>query len=207
MASSSPAAVGSFPSFVSTNAPSIPCSPAHPELERLDRVQMRRREWSGRIDLARALHVDLLALDEAAELRLEIRLLEPRRRQRRREVLADLRRIGRDRADLGAVRRVGRLRVVAGAALRPHREKHDERDREHHEPDEAQKRRQTVGRAELRPPRASTIAPPATAGTAAFARSRGLTGTRRRRELPRRLIDEVEVEDVVVVNAHGVLRR
>ena len=193
----SPAAVASCVSFVSRNVSSIPWMPETRRSSAWIGVRVRRRERPGRVDVARALDVELLLLEQAAELRLELRLREARRREQRREVGADLRGVLADGVDLAHVVAVGDLLLLGRAALHPHGEEDDHEDRERDERREAEQRRQRVRPAERCPRR-----PAAAAGRAASGRPWSRL-PRRRRELARLVVDEVEVEDVVVVHRHG----
>ncbi len=100
------------------------------------------------------------------------------------------------------VRVVRALLVALGAALGPDRDEHHEQDREGDQADEAQERSGSVRASELRPPWAT----PAASSVAATASRRGArrgVATRRRGGLPGRVFDEVEVEDVIVIDAHA----
>ena len=159
-----------------------------------------RGQRAGRVEVACALDVELLPLHEPAELRLELGLREAGRGEERREVGADLRGVVADLADVREVVAVGRLVVLGGAALHPDREEHDHEDRERDEPGEPQERRDPVRRAEPGPPWPAAAA---RAVAARWPRSRA----RRRRDLARLVVDEVEVQNVVVVHGHVGPRR
>ena len=158
-ASCSPAAAWSSVSFVARNVSSRPWSPYTRSCSASTACRVRRRQRSRRVEVARALDVELLALHEAAELRLELSLRQPGRREERREVGADLGRVVAHLADAREVVAVCRLVVRPGAALNPHREKHDDEDRERDEPGETEERRDPVRRPDLRSTRPSARRP------------------------------------------------
>ena len=96
-------------------------------------------------ELVRSLDLVLGRLHVAAELRVEVLQLQPRRRERRRKLLAELRGRVSDRADLGHVVRVALSLAVGRASLDPYGQEHDDQDRERDQPDEAEERRQVAG--------------------------------------------------------------
>src|SRR4029079_18708933 len=136
--------------------------------------------------------------DEAPELRLELRLREPRGGEQGREIGADLRGVAADLTGAREVVAVGRLVVGSGAALDPDREQDDDEDSERDEPRQTEQGRDPMGRRELRSARSATAS--ATARRAAAGGSSTRAG--RRRDLARLVVDEVEIEDVVVVHGH-----
>jgi hypothetical protein len=91
-----------------------------------------------RIELLRARDVERLLLDQAGQLRLELVLLQPRRRQQLGQISADLRGVLGDGPQLAHVVGVAVPLAVAGAALRPHDHEHDEQDGERDQADEAE---------------------------------------------------------------------
>ena len=113
-------------------------------------MSVGRRERAGRAQVARPLDVELLALDEAAELRLELGLREPRGGEEGRKIGADLGRVAADLTGAREVVTVGRLVIGPGAALDPHREQDDDEDRERDEPRQPEQGRDPVRRPDLR---------------------------------------------------------
>ncbi|TMK61588.1 MAG: serine/threonine protein kinase, partial [Actinobacteria bacterium] len=171
--------------------------PARPQLQRLDEMLVLDAQRPRRVDLLGLVGVLRLLLREPVQLGLEVRLLDPGRRERVVQLPADAGRSGRDRPD-GV--HVGRVRVVlarAAAALDHEDEDHDEEDREGDETDEAEQARR-LGRGPDLTPRSSR--PSGSAWAPAVSRStptlRGL--------LSLRLVEEVEL-DVGVALGHGAL--
>ena len=174
-----------------------PLHAADAQAERLDGMIGRRAQRPRHVDARRVVDVLLLPVDQPLQRRLELGLLEPRRRQELGQAGADLGRVGADRAELRHRVRVVVALLVARAALRPEHEQHDDENRERDEPDQPEDRRHAVRRLELGPPRAL--------------RHR-LRRRRRRAAAPRHagarrftgcvVVEEVEVEVVVVVRAH-----
>ncbi len=116
-----------------------------------------------------------------------------------REVGADLRPNPAPASPMsGHVVVVRRALAVTRAALAPEDEEHDDRDRGGDQPEEAQEWRDAVRRPVAgRPPGAAAPPPPSPRPRPPSARGAGW-----RRRLLGRVLDEVEVEDVVVVHAH-----
>ena len=142
-----------------------PAQPVGPVAERLDRARVRADHRARRVQILRPLHLGVGGLDVAAEPRVEILLVQTRRREQRAQLLAESRRRVPDRADVGEVRAVAIALRVGRAALDPDDEQDDDEDRERDEPDQAQERREVARRSE---PRAS--AAPATVAPAEAAR-------------------------------------
>ena len=95
-----PAAVASCVSFVSRKVSSIPWIPATRRSSARMAFSCAGVSGPGCVDVASALDVELLLLQQAAELRLELRLREARRGEERREVGADLGGVLADGVDL-----------------------------------------------------------------------------------------------------------
>ena len=162
--------------------------------ERLDGVVVAGRSGPGTSRALGALRVLLLTLDQAPQLGLELRLLEPRRRQELAEVGTDLGRVRPDRPELGHRIRVVVPLLVAGAPLAPDDEEHHDEDRKGDESDQTQDRRHPVRSPQLRPARAATSSSRRTSGAGAVG-GLGFAGCV--------VFEEVEVENVVVVRAHA----
>ncbi len=96
-ASFSPAVVAFFESslFVALNVSSSPCMPPTRSCSASTACWVASLTGPGTSSLDALVDVLLLLLDQAAEPRLEIRLLEPRCRQERGEIAADLGRVRR----------------------------------------------------------------------------------------------------------------
>ena len=78
-----PTSAASVASAVSWNASAEPREPVDAELEGIDRALVRVVQRSGRVEILRALHLGLRRLDVAAELRVEVLLLQADGRQGR----------------------------------------------------------------------------------------------------------------------------
>src|SRR5215212_8827964 len=116
-------------------------------------------ELPRRVETARLRDLLLLLRRVALDLRLELRLLDPRRGERRVELLADVGRPAGDAADVADVAVVFVVLAARGAAAREHDEQHDGQDQERDQAGEPQHRDQARGRPD-RTPRAARRLPP-----------------------------------------------
>ena len=163
------------------------------QLDRVDEVLVDGAERARRADLLRLVVRLLLLLRVLLERRLELGLLQRRRDQLVRELDAEPAVVDRHRPHLVHVGRVLGLLALALAGADPRDEHDDEDDRDGDEPGEADER-DDAGRG--RPRRLL--------GTVALAASGPAGQTAARRGLLRlRLVEEVELDVVVVVGAHG----
>src|SRR5919197_317839 len=171
-----------------------PRDAARPELERLDQVLVLDAERTRWVDRLRPDGELRLLLREPVQLRLEVGLLDPRRRQRVVQLAPHPGRAGGDRPHVAHVVRVLAVLDRAAAALDDEDEDDDEEDREGDEAGQAEEPCRLGGRPNRAARRARTARAP---GTAAVARGaptlRGLLGLR--------LVEEVEL-DVGVALGH-----
>ena len=159
-----------------------PLHAADAKTERLDGMVGRRPQRPRHVDVRRVVDILLLPVDEPLQGRLELGLLQPRRRQELGQVGADLGRVGADRAELRHRARVVVPLLVPRAALRPEDEQDDDQDRERDEPDQAEDRRHTVRCVKLGPPRpAATSSARGALGRVCTLRRPATHGLRRRR--------------------------
>ena len=185
--------VPAFVEFGRRNVAASPCSPLtrnwSASIDRLVLGPQRAR----RAQVLRLGDVLLLALGERVEPLLELGDLDPGRRQRVGQVVAD--RLGAlgDPADVLHVVAVGVPLRRAAAALHPEDEQDDDQDRERDQADQAQERREALRRADRRTRRPVVAAP--ASGHPHPLGALLLDG--------RRLVEEVELDDVVVALAHG----